>query len=243
MKLPALLIAGFVAAGVALFCIVAGFVFAGLRRANLAWAASLLAWFFLAAAAAQIERMAVPANQITNLAGDGRLDLVSRCAGAEFCAPILCGCPGDFVTTSISRKSSRRANGDGLAANVLKVPQHGGKTSSTPPFLDAVQPAIAALSVGEANPFGHPSPEAVERILAEGTRLYRTDKGRRHHGNYRRPVSGRRLILYLRAAVLGALLLTIACRNSRVLGAIFQGRLRIELLGVKQGAESFLAAT
>jgi hypothetical protein len=111
MKLPALLIAGFVAAGVALFCIVAGFVFAGLRRANLAWAASLLAWFFLAAAAAQIERMAVPANQITNLAGDGRLDLVSRCAGAEFCAPILCGCPGDFVTTSISRKSSRRANG------------------------------------------------------------------------------------------------------------------------------------
>jgi beta-lactamase superfamily II metal-dependent hydrolase len=82
------------------------------------------------------------------------------------------------------------ANGDGLAANVLKVPQHGGKTSSTPPFLDAVQPAIAALSVGEANPFGHPSPEAVERILAEGTRLYRTDKGRRHHGNYRRESLG-----------------------------------------------------
>jgi beta-lactamase superfamily II metal-dependent hydrolase len=106
------------------------------------------------------------------------------------------------------------ANGDGLAANVLKVPQHGGKTSSTPPFLDAVQPAIAALSVGEANPFGHPSPEAVERIVAEGTRLYRTDKGRRHQGNYRRPVSGRRLILHLRAAVFGALLLTIACRNS-----------------------------
>jgi hypothetical protein len=71
MKLPALLIAVFVAAGVlaaspiavhtrhsldlslgvALFCIIAGFAFTGLRRPNLAWAASLLAWFFLAAAA------------------------------------------------------------------------------------------------------------------------------------------------------------------------------------------------
>ena len=95
MKFPALLIAGFVAAGVlaaspiavhtrhsldlslgvALFCIVAGFVFTGLRRTNLAWAASLLAWFSLAASAAQIEWMAVPANQVTILAGDGRLEL------------------------------------------------------------------------------------------------------------------------------------------------------------------------
>jgi predicted membrane metal-binding protein len=95
MKLPALLIAGFVAAGVlaaspidvhtrhsldlslvvALFCIIAGFGLVRFRGANVAWAASLLAWFFLAAAAAQIERMRVPANQVTNLVGAGRLEL------------------------------------------------------------------------------------------------------------------------------------------------------------------------
>jgi competence protein ComEC len=95
MKLPALLIAVCVAAGVlaaspiavhtrysldvslgiALCCIFAGLGFVGLRRANLAWTAGLLAWFFLAAAAAQIERMAAPANQVTNLVGEGRLGL------------------------------------------------------------------------------------------------------------------------------------------------------------------------
>jgi hypothetical protein len=95
MKLPALLIAVFVAAGVlaaspiavhtrhsldvslgvALFCIIAGFAFTGLRRPNLVWVASLLAWFSLAAAAAQIEHVAVPANQITSLVGSGRLEL------------------------------------------------------------------------------------------------------------------------------------------------------------------------
>jgi competence protein ComEC len=35
---------------------------------------------------------------------------------------------------------------------------------------------MAAISVGEANPFGHPSPDAIERILAEGTHLFRTDR-------------------------------------------------------------------
>src|SRR5690348_9242537 len=95
MKLPALLIAIFVAAGVlaaspipahsrhgldlslatALLCIIGGFAFAKFRHAKLAWAAGLIAWFCLAAAAGQAERLAIPVNQVTNLAGAGRLDL------------------------------------------------------------------------------------------------------------------------------------------------------------------------
>jgi competence protein ComEC len=83
-----------------------------------------------------------------------------------------------LLTGDIERAVERSilANRDELAANFLKVPHHGGKTSSTPAFLDAVHPAIAAISVGEANPFGHPSPDTIERILAEGTRLFRTDR-------------------------------------------------------------------
>ena len=83
-----------------------------------------------------------------------------------------------LLTGDIERAVERRilANGDEIAANFLKIPHHGGKTSSTPAFLDAVHPAIAAISVGEANPYGHPSPDAIERIRAEGTRLFRTDR-------------------------------------------------------------------
>jgi competence protein ComEC len=83
-----------------------------------------------------------------------------------------------LLTGDIERAVERSilTNGDELATNFLKVPHHGGKTSSTPAFLDATHPSIAAISAGEANPFGHPSPGTIERILAGGTRLYRTDR-------------------------------------------------------------------
>jgi competence protein ComEC len=43
-----------------------------------------------------------------------------------------------------------------LKATVLLVPHHGSKTSSSPEFLDAVQPAIALVQSGYRNRFGHP---------------------------------------------------------------------------------------
>jgi competence protein ComEC len=63
-----------------------------------------------------------------------------------------------------------------LAADFLKVPHHGSKTSSTEPFLAAVAPHFAAVSVGESNPFGHPSQDVVERYATDGVRLLRTDR-------------------------------------------------------------------
>jgi competence protein ComEC len=88
------------------------------------------------------------------------------------------GADSFLLTGDIERAVERSllTNGDQLATNFLKVPHHGGKTSSTPAFLDAVHPAIAAISVGEANPFGHPSSDTIDRILAAGSRLYRTDR-------------------------------------------------------------------
>jgi hypothetical protein len=46
-----------------------------LRQVRLAWSASLLAWFCLAAAAAQIERSAILPNQVTKLTASGQLEL------------------------------------------------------------------------------------------------------------------------------------------------------------------------
>ncbi|HXO60796.1 MAG TPA: hypothetical protein VN850_03200 [Candidatus Acidoferrales bacterium] len=44
-----------------------------------------------------------------------------------------------------------------LRADVLKVGHHGSKNSTTQEFLDAVAPAIAIISSGEDNPYGHPA--------------------------------------------------------------------------------------
>lgn len=62
-----------------------------------------------------------------------------------------------------------------IAADFLKVPHHGSKTSSTDAFLAAVAPRFAVASVGEVNPFGHPAPVVVERYASAGVRLLRTD--------------------------------------------------------------------
>lgn len=62
-----------------------------------------------------------------------------------------------------------------LAADFLKVPHHGSKTSSTPDFLAAVAPRVAVVSAGEGNPFGHPAESTVARYEAAGVQLLRTD--------------------------------------------------------------------
>jgi competence protein ComEC len=63
-----------------------------------------------------------------------------------------------------------------IAADFLKVPHHGSKTSSTEAFLAAVAPRVAVISVGQVNPFGHPSESVVERYENDGVRLLRTDR-------------------------------------------------------------------
>lgn len=61
-------------------------------------------------------------------------------------------------------------------ADVLKIGHHGSKNSSMPEFLAAVAPQIAIISAGEQNPYGHPSPELLERLKESGARVLRTDR-------------------------------------------------------------------
>jgi competence protein ComEC len=63
-----------------------------------------------------------------------------------------------------------------LHADVLKVGHHGSKNSTTPEFLDAVRPVIAIISAGADNPYGHPSPELLERLESANVRILRTDR-------------------------------------------------------------------
>jgi competence protein ComEC len=61
------------------------------------------------------------------------------------------------------------------ACEVLKVAHHGSEYSSIQPFLDAVRPEVALISVGKGNSYGHPGPATLGRLQAMGARIYRTD--------------------------------------------------------------------
>lgn len=60
-----------------------------------------------------------------------------------------------------------------LRADVLKVPHHGGNTSS-PRFLAAVGPSAALIGVGAGNAYGHPHPAVLDEL--RGVAVGRTDR-------------------------------------------------------------------
>ena len=63
-----------------------------------------------------------------------------------------------------------------IQADVLKVGHHGGRTSSTKDFLEAVAPKYAIISVGLDNDYGHPHKETMERLQALKLKIFRTDE-------------------------------------------------------------------
>jgi competence protein ComEC len=59
---------------------------------------------------------------------------------------------------------------------ILKVAHHGSRTSSTGAFLARARPRVAVVSAGQRNPFGHPHPDVVRRLVGVGAALFRTDR-------------------------------------------------------------------
>ena len=70
-------------------------------------------------------------------------------------------------------------------ADVLKVAHHGSRTSSTEPFLATVHPAIAVISAGEGNPYGHPTPATLARLASVGARIAPNGRQRDSRGHAR----------------------------------------------------------
>ncbi|WP_321794533.1 DNA internalization-related competence protein ComEC/Rec2 [Caballeronia sp. J97] len=63
-----------------------------------------------------------------------------------------------------------------LRADVLIVPHHGSRTSSTEPFLDSVGPFAAIFQVGYRNRFHHPHPTVFARYRMRDIVLSRSDE-------------------------------------------------------------------
>jgi len=80
--------------------------------------------------------------------------------------------PGDVEREGIAELLSEHRD---ISADVLKVAHHGSYTGTTVKLLRAVQPRDAIISVGKYNLYGHPHRQALNRLRAAGSRIWRTD--------------------------------------------------------------------
>jgi competence protein ComEC len=67
-------------------------------------------------------------------------------------------------------------DGKNLDSDVLKVGHHGSKTSTGNSLLGYASPAMAVISVGKGNKFGHPNAETLERLKQFDVKTLRTDQ-------------------------------------------------------------------
>jgi competence protein ComEC len=64
--------------------------------------------------------------------------------------------------------------GDTLNADLIRVPHHGSRTSSTQEFINATRAQYAVISVGRSSPFGHPHSDVIDRWKAAGANVMTT---------------------------------------------------------------------
>ena len=83
-----------------------------------------------------------------------------------------------LFTGDIGRKVELQLieSGKDLRAEIVKVPHHGSKTSSSTEFLDAVRPQYAIFSLGQRNRYRFPSKIVLKRYGERGCRILRTDR-------------------------------------------------------------------
>ncbi len=58
--------------------------------------------------------------------------------------------------------------------SILKAGHHGSKTSSTPDFIEALEPEITTISSGKNNPYNHPNPQVIDTLTRSGSKIYQT---------------------------------------------------------------------
>ncbi|MCW5892559.1 MAG: DNA internalization-related competence protein ComEC/Rec2 [bacterium] len=82
-----------------------------------------------------------------------------------------------LLTGDVEARAERAmlARGARLRADVVKVPHHGSRTSSTPGLVAATGAAVAVIPVGAENRYGHPAPDVTARWRAAGACVLRTD--------------------------------------------------------------------
>jgi competence protein ComEC len=83
-----------------------------------------------------------------------------------------------LFTGDIEKQAERQlvAQLQNLRVDVVKVPHHGSRTSSTEAFVEATKPRLAVIPVGRTSMFGHPHEEVVERWTRNGAEVLTTGR-------------------------------------------------------------------
>ena len=95
------------------------------------------------------------------------------------CVLIVAGANASMFFTADIEKGAERAilgKNMSLRAQVMTVPHHGSRTSSSRAFIARVSPEVAIVSAGYRNSFGHPKEDVVERYRAQSIEVLETTK-------------------------------------------------------------------
>jgi competence protein ComEC len=121
----------------------------------------------------------VSAGEVLN-AGGARIEILNPAAASgsanndSVVVRIVFGERSFLMTGDIEGSGEAAIIQNNLASDVVKVPHHGSRTSSTWAFIDSTRAAYAVISVGKRSRFGHPHPEVVERWRSAGAEVIRT---------------------------------------------------------------------
>ena len=67
------------------------------------------------------------------------------------------------------------SGGTDLSSTFVKIGHHGSSYAGTVPFLAAVRPAGTIISVAAGNGYGFPAAKTLNRLVAAGSKVFRTD--------------------------------------------------------------------
>lgn len=89
---------------------------------------------------------------------------------------VLTGDVGTEVEAAVANAVTAADPAGQAPLTVLKVAHHGSAGSTGQPFVAALAPTIALVSVGAGNRFGHPAPAVLQRLADVGADVWRTDR-------------------------------------------------------------------
>jgi len=86
---------------------------------------------------------------------------------------VLIVLPGDIEAAAESMLAPVAVRGP---ITIVQAPHHGSKSSSSEPWVRALEPAVVVMSVGRGNRFGHPARDVIARYRDWGASVFRTDQ-------------------------------------------------------------------